>query len=255
MKIENSLERIADLLLEISSILMVSGANTSRVNLNIARFASVLNCESYSLISQKTIILTVIDRETQENYTKVKNIPSHKIDFTVISSISKASWNAISEDWTLSQISREIKTIQQQKRYPRIIVLIAVSFAGAGFCKIFGGDYLNLLVSFISTFFGLLMLQIAHRREFNTYISVFLASLTASLLASFGVYFNLGTHPEDALATSILFLVPGVALINSVTDLLDKNVLNGMVRFTNGVMTVLAIALGLFVAMLIFRLQ
>ncbi|TDA94362.1 threonine/serine exporter, partial [Halomonas marinisediminis] len=43
--------------------------------------------------------------------------------------------------------------------------------------------------------------------------------------------------------------------INSFTDLLDKNVLNGMVRFANGMMTVLAIALGLFVAMLIFQLK
>jgi uncharacterized membrane protein YjjP (DUF1212 family) len=48
--------------------------------------------------------------------------------------------------------------------------------------------------------------------------------------------------------------VPGVALINSFTDLIDKNVLNGMVRFTNGIMTVLAIALGLFVAMIIFHI-
>ncbi|RPE00223.1 threonine/serine exporter [Aureibaculum marinum] len=255
MKTESRLEKIADLLLEISSILMVSGANTNRVDLNIDRFASVLNCESYSLISQKTIILTVIDKETRKNCTKVKNLPSHKIDFTVISSVSKASWNAISQGWSLSQISDEIKLIQQQKRYPRLVVLVAVSFAGAGFCKIFGGDYINLLIAFVSTFFGMLMLQTAHKREFNPYISVSLASLTASVLASFGVYFNLGTQPEATLATSILFLVPGVALINSFTDLLDKNVLNGMVRFANGMMTVLAIALGLFVAMLIFQLK
>jgi len=255
MKTENSLENIADLLLEIASILMISGANTSRVDLNIDRFASVLDCESYILITQKTIILTVINSLTKESCTKVKNLPPHKIDFTIISSISKASWNATSDDWTLPQISQEIERIKQQKRYPRIMVLIAVSFSGAGFCKIFGGDYINLSIAFISTFFGLLMLQMAHKREFNTYISVFLASLTASLLASLGIYFNLGTQPEATLATSILFLVPGVALINSYTDLLDKNVLNGIVRFTNGVMTVLAIALGLFVAMLIFKLK
>ncbi|NRD22210.1 threonine/serine exporter family protein [Winogradskyella litoriviva] len=255
MKTKNRLEGIADLLLEIASILMVSGANTNRVNVNIDRFASVLDCESYSLISQKTIILTVIDNETKENYTKVKNLPGHKIDFTIISSISKASWKAIEEDWTLSQIKQEINTVIEQKRYSNYIVLIAVSFSGAGFCKIFGGDYLNLALAFISTFAGLFMLQSAHKRHFNSYISVFLASLTASLLASIGVYFNLGTQPDATLATSVLFLVPGVALINSFTDFIDKNVLNGMVRFANGLMTVLAIALGLFVAMLIFQLK
>ncbi|WP_458628247.1 threonine/serine exporter family protein [Winogradskyella sp. PC D3.3] len=255
MKTENRLESIADLLLEIASILMVSGANTNRVDVNIDRFAAVLNCESYSLISQKTMILTVIDSKTNENYTKVKNLPPHKIDFTIISAISKASWNALDGNWSLSQITQEIETIKQQQRYPRLVVLLAVSFAGAGFCKIFGGDYLNLGLAFMSTFFGLFILQAAHKRKFNTYVSVFLASLTASLLASIGIHFNLGTQPDATLATSILFLVPGVALINSFTDLIDKNVLNGVVRFTNGIMTVLAIALGLFVAMLIFQLK
>ncbi|MBJ2174918.1 threonine/serine exporter family protein [Aureibaculum sp. A20] len=255
MDTTNRLKQVADLLLEISSLLMVSGANTNRVDLNIDRFASVLNCESFSLISQKTIILTVVDIKTGENYTKVKNLPSHKIDFTILSLISKASWNAIEEGWSLSNIRDEINRLKNQKRYPRIVVLIAVSFAGAGFCKIFGGDYLNLLIAFVSTFCGLLILQETHKKLFNVYINVFLASLTASTIASLGVYFNLGTQPEAALATSILFLVPGVALINSFSDLLDKNVLNGMVRFANGVMTVLAMALGLFIAMLIFELK
>jgi len=70
-----------------------------------------------------------------------------------------------------------------------------------------------------------------------------------------GVYFNIGSNPQTALATSILFLVPGVALINSFTDLLDNNILNGMVRFTTGLMTVLAMAIGLFVAMYLFQLN
>ena len=254
MNTKKKLERNADLLLEIAEVLMISGANTHRVDLNIDRFASALHCESYSLITQKTIILTIIDNETSENCTKVKNLRPHKIDFAIISSISKTSWTALSEGWIHGRIAQEIENIKQQKKYPRIIILSAVSFAGAGFCKIFGGDYSNVIVAFISTFFGLLVLQTAHKRNFNNYISVFLASLTASLLATLGIYFNLGIQPEAALATSILFLVPGVALINSFTDLIDKNVLNGMVRFTNGIMTVLAIALGLFVAMIIFHI-
>jgi len=74
----------------------------------------------------------------------------------------------------------------------------------------------------------------------------------ASATASLGIVYQLGTHPQSALATAVLFLVPGVPLINSFTDLMDNNILNGMVRFTTGLMTVLAITLGLFLAMLIF---
>jgi uncharacterized membrane protein YjjP (DUF1212 family) len=255
MNTQEKLENISNLILDIASLLMMSGANTNRVHLNINRFASVLNCEVYSFISHKTIILTITDSETKEAYTRVKNIPPHRINFSTIASISKASWNAISEDWSIEQIQAELKRIKEQKRYPRIVVLIAVSFAGMGFCNIFGGDYINMIVAFISTFAGVFIHQFTHTKRYNVYLSVFLASFIASTLASLGVVYNLGTDPQTALATSVLFLVPGVALINSFTDFLDGNFLIGLVRSTHGFMTVLAIALGLFSAMILFSIK
>tara|TARA_R110001583_G_scaffold43445_14_gene138219 strand:+ start:806 stop:1429 length:624 start_codon:yes stop_codon:yes gene_type:complete len=207
------------------------------------------------MVTHKTLVLTVTDNETEATFTRVKKIPKYQINFSTISSISRASWSALSEDWTIAQIEKELQTIKSQDRYPRAIVLIAVSLAGAGFCNIFKGDYLNMLVAFISTLLGLYILQTAHNHKINGNIATFLASFSASFIASLGVSYSLGSHPQAALATSVLFLVPGVPLINSFTDLLDNNILNGMVRFTNGAMTFLSIALGLFITMLIFQLN
>ena len=119
----------------------------------------------------------------------------------------------------------------------------------------FSGDYFNMTAAFLSTFMGLLIFQKTHRFKYNIYFRIFLGSFIASICASLGIIYNIGAYPQTALATSILFLVPGVALINSFTDLLDNNILNGMVRFTTGLMIVLAMAIGLFVAMYIFQLN
>ncbi|TNJ42896.1 threonine/serine exporter family protein [Tamlana fucoidanivorans] len=247
--------KTADLLLEITTLLMISGANTERINLSIERFSSILNIDTHSWINQKTIIMTLTDKSSQKTITKVQNLPHHALNFLTISEISKASWTATHENWSLDEIKAEIERIKNLGRYPKIVVLVAVSLAVAGFCNIFKGDYLNMLVAFISAFIALLVSQQAHKLKYNMYVRIFLASLTASLVASLGVVFNIGTNPETALATSILFLVPGVALINSFTDLLESNILNGIVRFVVGTMTVLAIATGLFVAMYIFSIN
>ena len=242
-------------LLEIASLLMVSGANTIRINLSIKRFAEGLSFKSSCFISHKSIIMTLYEESSNRSCTRVRNIPPHAINFSIISAISKASWDAASENWTIERISEEIEIIKTQKRYSNFTVLIAISLAGAGFCNIFNGDYLNMLVAFISTFIGLLVFQLTHKKKFNVYIRIFLGSFIASLCAGIGIVYNIGEQPQTALATSILFLVPGVALINSFTDLLDSNIINGMVRFTSGLMTVLAIALGLFITMLIYQLN
>ena len=249
------LDRAASLLLDMSALLMASGANTNRVNLTLNRFASVLNCKVSSLISHKTLVITVLEEDTNLSYTKVQNIPPYAVNFTVISALSIASWKAVNNDWSIEQMEEEVNRIKGITRYPKLVVLAAVSLAGAGFCNLFGGDYLNMAVAFISTFLGLFVFQKVHEVKFNVYIRVFLGSLIASTIASLGVVYDLGTNPQTALATSVLFLVPGVPLINSFTDLMDNNILNGMVRFTTGLMTVMAITLGLFIAMLIFSVK
>ena len=255
MNDQSKLIQTANLLLDISSVLMVSGSNTNRVNLSIDRFASVLNIKASSFISHKTIVMTLYDEERDISCTRVKNIPPYLLNFSIISAISKASWNAIEENWSLEQISEEIERIKTLKRYPRWVVLIAVSLAGAGFCNIFKGDYLNMLMAFASTFMGLYIFQETHKLKYNLYIRIFLGSFVASVSASMGIVFGIGAEPQTALATSILFLVPGVPLINSFTDLIDNNIINGMVRFTTGLMIVLAMAIGLFLAMYIFQLN
>jgi uncharacterized membrane protein YjjP (DUF1212 family) len=255
MNDSSKLIQTANLLLEISSLLMVSGANTNRANLSIDRFATVLNVKASSLISHKTIIMTLTDDDTHLSCTRVQNIPPYIINFSIISAISKASWNALSENWTLEQISHEIERIKKLSRYPRMVVLIAVSLAGAGFCNIFKGDYLNMFVAFMSTFIGLYIFQQTHKLKYNLYIRIFLGSFAASVTASVGILYHIGAHPQTALATSILFLVPGVPLINSFTDLMDNNILNGMVRFTTGLMIVLSMSIGLFLAMYLFQLN
>lgn len=251
----DKLRQTADLLLRIASLLMVSGANTNRINLSLTRFASAINCHAYTMVTHQSLILTVSNMETSETYTRVKKIPQYHINFLVISAISKASWSALNENWSMCKIEKEFNIIKSNTRYPRFLVLLMVSLAGAGFCNIFKGDYLNMGVAFVSTFIGLLILQSTLKARINRYIATFLASFIASCIASIGVIYSFGSHPQAALATSILFLVPGVPLINSFNDLLDNNILNGIVRFAYGALIVLSMALGLFIAMLLFRLN
>jgi uncharacterized membrane protein YjjP (DUF1212 family) len=72
------------------------------------------------------------------------------------------------------------------------------------------------------------------------------------MIAGLSVKLGIGDTPEHALATSVLFLIPGVPLINSFTDLIDGNTLNGIVRGINGFIMAFAIALGLMIAMKIY---
>ena len=255
MSKEKSIQNSIDLLLDVCSLMMTSGANTKRVIDSVNRFAQVLNLKSHALISHKSIIMTLVDLETKESYTVVTQIPRHGVNYSIVSDVSRASWVAVNHQWSFEKLYNRIQEIKNQKRYPVWLELITVSLAGAGFARIFGGDYLNILVAFVATFIGFSVSKTAHHYNANTYIRVYMASMAASLVASLGILFDIGQHPEIALATAILFLVPGVQLINSFNDLYNNHILNGIVRFVSGFIIVLAIGLGMITIMLIFNLN
>jgi uncharacterized membrane protein YjjP (DUF1212 family) len=112
-----------------------------------------------------------------------------------------------------------------------------------------------MITSFLATVTGLFVRQETLRKKFNPYLCVYFASATASLLAGAAVKFNVGISPELAFIASVLFLIPGVPLISSVSDLMDGNILNGLSRGVNALQTSLAIALGLLTTMILYSIQ
>ena len=65
----------------------------------------------------------------------------------------------------------------------------------------------------------------------------------ASLCASTALIFD--TTSEIALATSVLYLVPGVPLINGVIDIVEGYILTGFARLVQASLLIVCIAIGL----------
>ncbi len=251
----SDLEKSISLLLEISVILMQSGGNTKRVISCVNRFADALGLKSHALISHKSIIMTITDVKTKNHYTEVTQIPSYQVNFYKLSEVSRASWDAIDFAWNFDQIKNRIDQISQKKTYNKSLVWFSVSLAGASFARLFGGDYISMLVSFVATLIGLFILHKSNKYIDSRYVRTSLASFIASTVAGFGVMQHWGDKPEIALATSVLFLIPGVPLINSFNDLYNNHILNGTVRFISGIMVVLSIGLGLISAMVLLNIN
>jgi uncharacterized membrane protein YjjP (DUF1212 family) len=246
-------QSVGNILLEIGSLLMSSGASTNRTRITMERTARGLGYGIELLITQRALMLTIIEKDQQHFFSRMKRISPHGVNFRIVSGISHLSWNVMEENWTVEQISEELQRLKALPHYPRLVVLGLVGLAGASFCRIFGGGYIEMVVAFLATVAGLFIRQEAMKVKFNPYLCVFFAAFTASLIAGLAEHFHIGADPDKAFATSVLFLVPGVPLINSVTDLMDGNIQNGIVRAMNGLMIAFSIAMGLFAVRMILN--
>ena len=248
-------KELGSLLLDVGVSLLSSGASCSRIRITMKRLATTYDHDAHISIAPKSISLTLNDEDDNVLFNGMRSTPAQGVNFKTISGISRLSWDAVENDLSLQQVRDELNRLLSLPHYPRIIILIFVSLAGAAFCFSFGGKPPEMIIAFGATFCGLFIRQEAIKKKFNPYICVFFGSLVASLFAGAFIKAGLNINFEHAFATSVLFLIPGVPLINSFTDLIDGNILNGIVRGINALMFSMAIAFGLLIAMLIYHLN
>ena len=88
------------------------------------------------------------------------------------------------------------------------------------------------------------------RRNAPEHLCCIVAAFVSSLLAGIGANI-LGFKTDIAISTSILYLVPGVPLLNAFIDMFDGHILAGFSRLVKASETILAMTLGLLGAILI----
>ncbi|MBB5191877.1 uncharacterized membrane protein YjjP (DUF1212 family) [Silvimonas terrae] len=139
------------------------------------------------------------------------------------------------------------ETAARPRAWPAWQVAIMVGLACGGFAALFGGDVAAIGLTSIASTCGIALRQWLAQRHFQPLIFATAAAFVATLIT--GLARPLTLTPDAALAACVLFLIPGVPLINGTADLLTGNYLNGNVRLTTSVVFILGIAIGMSLAL------
>jgi uncharacterized membrane protein YjjP (DUF1212 family) len=250
------IRKVSDLLMDVAALLMTSGAHTARVARNVSRMANAFGYDATISIFQLSIMMSVYDKKNEHQYTTViRKIQPLSLNFKIVSKISVLSWKTIDNKLSAKQVRDEFNEIVKTQRYSRWVVLLLVAIANASFCRLFEGDWQAMGVVAIATFCGLFVRQEMHHRGANHYLIFIAAAFVASFISSFAIRWNIGLTPKTALATSVLFLIPGVPLLNSITDIIEGHVLTGTSRAVNAGAIIVCISIGFLLTMLTLGLD
>lgn len=251
MNSPNELKDITRFLMEYANRLMGSGVHTSRVVRNTRRIGESLDVNVKMSIFQKTMVMSVCDNESQEVYNEVAIIPAFPISFELNAELSALSWEAFDTRLSLDALWEKYNQIISHPKMDPLCTLFLVGFANASFCALFGGDWTARGIVFSATLIGFYLKQVMQKKHINHYIIFVVSAFVASLVASSAL--TLETTAEIAIATSVLYLVPGVPLLNGVIDIVEGHVLTGCTRLIQAVLLVLCISVGLSGTLMLVR--
>jgi len=251
-----TIEQIADLLTDISCELMSAGAHTMRIIQNVSRMAETFGYKIDVSVFQLSIMMTITSKEDPtKRLTVIKKTRHLVLNFTIVSDLSALSWDTYDQQLGYDEIKKRFHEIISQKRMSRWLVLFLVACANASFCALFKGDFQAIGLVFIATLAGFFVRQEMVKRHINHLVMFTTCAFVASLLAGLGYVLHWGNTPEIALASSVLYLIPGVPLINSILDIIEGHILTGIARLVNATSLIVCIAIGLFTSMLILGLE
>ena len=251
IELELILRRKLDLLLRTGKLLVESAADTNRIVRNMNRVAAYLGLPEEKLHIDVTYTMLAVNlSDGSHSYSKFQKCEKHGINMTAISEISKLSWRAIEQDYSLDKYEEELERIAHKKRnYLPWLVAIGAGFACGGFCKLFGCDWISFFFASICAYIGFRTRARCIEFGVNIYMSIAIAACVATCLAYLTSFTGLSTTPYHPLLACALFIVPGVPLINFVDDMIDNYIQVGIVRAVNTMLMVGAMASGIAIAM------
>lgn len=240
------LRDVIDLCLWAGQLLMQHGADVNRVETTIHKIGTGLGCNWLDVfISASGIIVTTSSGE--EFRTKLRRIVRFGgVNMGVVAAVNQMGYAVVEDGWNRHQVRAHLNQIDVMKRYyGDWLTAVFVAFSCSAFSKLFGGDWWAFGFTFVAAFFAMRVRQYLHRNNFNLLMIVMGSAFVGSGLGALSLVFNVGQTPHIPLFASVLLLVPGVPLVNSLEDLIAGHTVVGLVRGVTGALISLGIALGI----------
>lgn len=240
-------------LLRYSAWLLGSGATCIRLEKNISRIAATYGMHTETVITPRHIQLSVSVYGSDASFSQLVAVQPTCINFSLNTALSRLSWEISDRRLSVDEASARFDDIIAAPGGDIPLLAVAVAVANASFCRLFGGDYIAMAIVFAATLAGYCVKQLLAERHTDPRVIFLACSFVSAVLASADGLFHLGSTPDIALGTSVLYLVPGIPFLNSFSDLLYRHYICAFSRFTDAAVLTCCLSAGLCAGMLIMH--
>lgn len=234
--------------LDIGEQMLVSGAEVGRVESSIRFICSAYGCRRTDVFTiTSSIVVTIEDSEGQHS-TQTRRITGARTDLTRLHALNSLSRQICTQRPDYTYVQQQLQSICAVKPYPLWFEALGSALIAFSFALFFGGSWIDGIVASV---LGLLLryatflLQKANLNQiFVNVVASFLLCAAAMGLTRIG----LGQDVNKIIIGNIMLLIPGIALTNSIRDMISGDIMTGILRFFDAALVAAAIAAGYILA-------
>ena len=228
-------------------LMLQHGAESQLVEQTTVRVGIALGLEHVELsLSSGSIVITSLYQD--RCVTTTRRCLDRGINMHMVCEVLRICVMAEKQLFDIDKVKIHLAKLTPLK-YNRWLVVLMVGLSCSSFSHFFGGDWQVYWMTFIASASAMIIRQELGARHHNPFVNFSISAFIATSVASIGVFYQFGEHPEIALAASVLLLVPGFPLINAVSDILKGHINTGIARWVFASMLMLSVGIGIVASM------
>ncbi|MBN2286384.1 MAG: threonine/serine exporter family protein [Tissierellales bacterium] len=244
---KKQVKRIIKLALHAGIMLLENGAETYRVEDTINKI-----CLRKGIISVQSFVIPtgifISIEDDDENYSLIHRTRIKRIDLEVISRVNDFSRKFTSNVMSIDEGEKELLKIQNAPSFSKWQTILAGAIGGGFFTLLFNGGVVELVLAFINSLFVILFTTIAVHYQLSFFVKNLIGGMVNMILAlilSFVMgLIGINANIDIIIIGSLMPLVPGVAIVNAIRDIISGDFVSGTSRFTEAILIAVALALG-----------
>lgn len=249
-----SLQDVMRLVLLAGRVMLESGANASRIEETLMRLALSCGVDSIDVFCTLTgLFFTVVKND--EVLTRVLSVRQHGTDLGRIAAVydlSRAVESRAVDCHTAIDQMKAMVLHESMIGYPPWLKLACSGVSSGAFAVLLGGGVYDFIPATLAGLFAQMVYSRLCRRS-PEFVAIFFAVIMGTMWALVADRLFLGTLRYITVGV-VMPLVPGLALTNAVRDLIFGDLISGLSRGAEAVLSASAIAGGVYTVLALFKM-
>lgn len=252
MKSEMELDLVIDTLMLAGTLLLKSGSEISRVEDTMIRIAHSQGITDCNVLAMPAAIFFSIENS---NISRMKRVTSSAYNIEKVCDVNQISRLLVAKKISLEQAKKELTDLQEKGLpYTKKEVTLAATISASFFSIMFNGNLNDALGAGVATLFAFSFALLVERLVRIPFVTTFAGAFVFGLLAQiWSHYTGLEASAEIIIAGAVMPFVPGIALTNSVRDIMTNHINSGMSKMFESLLITLALGAGTSVALVLIN--
>lgn len=229
---------------EIGQQMLESGAEIYRVEESMYRLCVAYGAHDTHVYAVPTSIIVTTARPGETPLTRTRRIYTRGVDLDRLDRLNALCRALCAAPQDAEAVRASLAALAARPRYGVWTLRLAFGAIAGFFTLLFGGGLAGALVAFGIGLLLRWLLDAMERVEVNLLFTNIVGGALIGALALTAAHSGLVSEYRRVIVGSIMTLVPGLAITNSMRDLIAGDVIAGITKFTEALLVAAGIAVG-----------